>query len=84
MKALALLLVLSACASAPCVPKVQTVTVNVPVPVACINAADIPAEPGTTTLTGDARNDTALLASKVGELRIWGRQLLGMTTACSK
>lgn len=84
MRALALLLALAGCAATPpCVPKVQTVSINIPVPVKCISATDIPLEPGTSTLTGDARNDSALLASKVGELRVWGRQLVGMMQPCT-
>lgn len=79
-----LMAALAACTTAPCVPKVVTQTVNVPVPVACINASDIPAEPSTVTLTGDARNDDALLAAKLAAVRVWGRQLVAMLGPCAR
>lgn len=80
-----LLMPLSACCTpAPCVPKVEVQRVEVPVPVACINAKDIPAEPGPTKLTGDARNDADLLGAKVSDLRVWGRSLVAMMGPCTK
>lgn len=79
------MMALAACATTtPCVPSIQTQTVNVPVPTACINASDIPAEPGTVTLTGDARNDDALLAAKLAAVRVWGRSLVAMIGPCTK
>jgi len=66
------------------VPTVQVQKVNVPVPTACINASDVPAEPGTVTLTGDARNDDALLAAKLAAVRVWGRSLVAMIGPCTK
>lgn len=76
---------LSACAAQqPCVPSVQVQKEMVPVPTACINASDVPAEPGTVTLTGDARNDDALLAAKLAAVRVWGRTLVAMIGPCEK
>lgn len=77
-------LILSACSTAPCVPSVQVQKEMVPVPTACINKADVPAEPGPITLTGDARNDDALLAAKLAAVRVWGRTLVAMLGPCSK
>lgn len=82
--ALTSLALLTACATAPCVPKLVTQTVNVPVPVACVKASDIPPEPSTVMLTGDARNDDALLAAKLAAVRVWGRQLAAMLGPCAR
>ena len=83
--ALASLVLLAACSTTPpCVPKIQTVSVNVPVPVACLDAKDVPAEPGLVAMTGDARNDDALLAAKVAALRVWGRTLVAMMKPCER
>lgn len=82
--ALFLLMPLAACAAPqPCIPKIEIQQVKVPVPVACLKASDIPAEPDPTKLTGDARNDADLLGAKVSDLRLWGRSLVAMMGPCT-
>lgn len=88
MRSIAMLIMLAGCAVAPkpcppSLPQVQIVKEPVPVPVACIKASDIPAEPASTKLTGDARNDADLLGAKVSDLRVWGRALVGMMGPCT-
>lgn len=79
------ILCLAACATqTPTIPPIQIQRVEVPVPAACINASDVPPEPGTVTLTGDARNDDALLAAKLAAVRVWGRTLVAMIEPCTK
>lgn len=87
MRSIAMLIMLAGCAATPkpcppSVPQVQIQKEPVPVPVACIKASDIPAEPASTKLTGDARNDADLLGAKVSDLRVWGRALVAMITPC--
>jgi hypothetical protein len=83
MRTIPLLLLLAGCATTrPCPPNVQIQTVEKPVAVACVKAVDVPAEPASTTLTGDARKDADLLGAKVSDLRTWGRSLVGMLKGC--
>lgn len=87
MRSIALLIMLAGCAATPkpcppSVPQIQVQKEPVPVPVACLNPADVPSEPSATKLTGDARNDADLLGAKVSDLRLWGRQLVAMMTPC--
>jgi len=85
MRAIALLLLLAGCSTDNCPPQVATVAAKpypVPVPVRCIDAATIAAEPAPTKLTGDARNDADLLGAKVSDLRVWGRSLVAMMGPC--
>ena len=78
-------LALSACATKPpTIPPVQIQRVEVPVPLQCVNKADIPAEPDPVALTGDARKDDALLAAKLAAVRVWGRSLAGMLGPCAR
>ena len=66
---LAGLMLLAGCATVP-VPRVETVQVKVPVPVACVAAADIPAPP--TKLARPLPDDADKLLSLVlGQLRRW-------------
>ena len=89
MRAIALLLLLAGCAAGPkpCPPsqaKVEEVPQLVAVPTRCINAADIPVEPGPVTKTGDPRNDLDFAGAKIGDLRKWGRSLVAMMMPCEK
>ena len=75
------LLLLSACATPA--PRVETVSVNIPVPVRCVDPASVPAEPAKTgTLPADARAAADTLGAKVLELRGWGRELLALIGPC--
>ena len=60
-------LLLSACATPP-TPRIETVTVNVPVPVACVNPGQIPARPVRPPMPGDA---IAALAVAMSWLADW-------------
>lgn len=84
---IALCVALAACATAPqapCPPTIAPKPYAVPVAVKCIDAPDVPAEPGAVSLTGDARNDDALLAAKLAAVRVWGRSLAAMIAPCTK
>lgn len=50
-------------------PGIEVRTVEVPVPVACVNEGDIPDPTPETPLTGDARVDTGLLKAENLDLR---------------
>jgi hypothetical protein len=83
----ALVGLLAGCAAqTPCVPKIiPGPPVKVAVPTRCIDAATVPAEPGPTTIYPDDASRTAdALASKVGDLRVWGRSLVAMMGPCTK
>lgn len=66
-------------------PGIVVRTVEVPTPVPCVPAEDIPAEPATvaSTLTGSAAQDLAIVAASALELRAWGRQMHGALVACA-
>lgn len=57
---------------------------STPVPVACVKPEQIPAEPEQVAakLTGNARNDVAVLAVSALELRDWGGQLRALLKGC--
>jgi hypothetical protein len=83
-----LALLLSACAGAtpPPAVEIRTVTVTKPVAVACVKAADLPAEPEKVAgkLTGDARRDLDITAASAMRLRSWGRSLVAILGGCAK
>lgn len=65
-------------------PAVEVRTVEVALPMPCIPADQIPAEPETVTdqLTGRAAEDTLTLAESALRLRAWGRELAALLRAC--
>lgn len=74
-------LVLGACSHNP-EPAIEIRTVEVlkPVPVACVDESDIPAEPDMVgnELNGDAVHDADILGASNIALRQWGRELLAL------
>lgn len=73
------LLTLSACATAPCEPRLSPgVPYPVPTPVACVDASKVPVEPATITLDPDARIGEEQAAKQANDLRIWGRSLYAL------
>jgi hypothetical protein len=78
------LLLLTACASNPDAPVVETVTVRVPVPVPCIDAAAIPAPPDPAVpATGDVGQLAAGAAAEVYAWRAYGKQADPLLRACA-
>lgn len=79
---------LSACATTPTTPAVEirTVTVEKPVPVACVDRSAVPAEPAKVggRLNGQAAHDVDVLAASTIQLRQWGRELRALITPCTK
>lgn len=69
------LLALTACSTDQ--QGVHVRTVNVPTPVPCVDAAQVPAEPPQVgdQLNGDARHDLGIVAPSALDLRAWGREL---------
>lgn len=82
--ALLLALLLGACATQQTPPPVEVREVPVPTPVACVDPAQIPAEPPTVgqRFNGDARHDLEILAPNAQALRKWGQDLKAMLDAC--
>ena len=74
---------LSACATTQPVG-IEVRTVEVPVPVACVDPATIPAEPPKigNQLTGDARVDLLIVAESALGLRKWGQELNALLAGC--
>lgn len=66
---------LAACTTTAPPPKIVTVEVKTPVPVYCVKADQIPAEPPlvASQLTGHAGHDIGVIAISALELRKWGR-----------
>jgi hypothetical protein len=58
--------------------------VFVPTPVACIDPAEIPAEPPTVSrrFNGDAKHDLAILAPNAQALRKWGQDMRALLDKC--
>lgn len=91
MRYLPLALLLAGCATtqdrAP-KPGIQVVyrDVKVPVLVACVDRAAIPAEPARIAgkLTGDARRDLDTVGANAIRLRAWGVELSALLLACAK
>lgn len=74
---------LIACAAlAGCGAKDRIVTT--PTPVACVKRDAIPPEPPqiASQLTGDARQDVAIIAVSALELRDWGQKLRALLRGC--
>lgn len=68
-------LLLSGCAPKP---------VSIPVPAACVKVSDIPPDPErvASKLTGDARQDVALLAVAVLDMRDYAGKLRALLRGC--
>lgn len=58
-------------------PGIEVREVEVPTPVPCVDADEVPAEPPQVgdQFTGDAQHDLGILAPNALALRIWGRTL---------
>lgn len=80
IRKLALLPLILLCACKTTAPAIEVRTVEVPTPVACVNVADIPAEPPMVgdQLNGDAQHDLGVVAPSALELRKWGRSLMAL------
>lgn len=65
-------------------PPVEVREVLVPTPVACIDPAEIPAEPPTVggRFNGDAKHDLAILAPSAQALRKWGQDMRALLDRC--
>ena len=65
-------------------PVVEVREVEVPTPVACIDPAEIPAEPPTIgqRFNGDAKHDLAILAPNAQALRKWGQEMRALLEQC--
>lgn len=75
---------LTACASTPCVPKIEYRTVSVPTPVACVDASKVRSEPPSITLDKDARVAADQAAMQANLNRAWGRELYSLIIPCTK
>lgn len=66
-------------------PAIEVRTVEVPTPVACVKASEIPAEPQRVAdkLTGRADHDVSIVAESALELRRWGGKLRAMLVGCA-
>jgi hypothetical protein len=84
----ATLILLTGCASTtpPPAVEVRIQRVEVPIAVACIDKATIPAEPEKIAgkLTGNASQDLDLVSASALRLRVWGRELRAMLSGCTK
>ncbi len=82
--AAASLILLSACASKPAI-EVRTVRVEVPVPVACVAAADVPERPGPLPpRPEDARQALDLAVAKVLEWIGYGEKADAVLRGCAE
>jgi hypothetical protein len=80
------LALLAGCAHAPAPPpRIETVTVKIPVPVYCVQRADIPPEPAKVgdRLTGNAAADIGPISISALELRKALREALALLGACT-
>ena len=79
-----LVLALAACKTVP-PPEVEIREVPVPTPVACLDPAEIPAEPPTVgqRFNGDAKHDLAILAPNAQALRKWGQDMRALLEKCA-
>lgn len=78
------LLVLSACATPQAGIRDHIVTVDKPVPVACVAKASVPPEPAHVGIVPpDARQAADLLGAVDLKLRNWGAQLEALLTSCT-
>lgn len=64
---------------------IEVRTVEVPTPVECVPANEIPEEPPTVSdrLTGSAAVDLAIIAESALLLRAWGKEMHAALTACA-
>lgn len=64
--------------------EVRVQRVEVPVPVPCVDAKSVPAEPGKVggQLNGQAARDLDLVAASALQLRQWGRELKALIAPC--
>lgn len=86
MKRIAILALfaLPACQS-PAPVGIEVRTVEVPTPVACIKADQLPPEPARvgSSLTGNAVLDLAIVSASALELRRWGEEQAALLAGCS-
>jgi hypothetical protein len=83
MKRLAVALLLTACTTKP-LPRVETVTVKVATPVACIDPANIPTRPAPLSkMPDDANAALAMTLSKLLDWRAFGIEAEGVLRGCS-
>lgn len=75
---------LSACATAK-EPGIEIRTVEVPTPVQCVKAEQIPAEPEKVggQLSGNAPHDLSIVAESALSLRKWGQELRALLAGCT-
>jgi hypothetical protein len=76
------LFALSACQTTQ--PGIEVREVEVPVPVRCVDPADVPAEPPRIgdELTGNAVVDLSIVAASALELRKWGQEMAALLRGC--
>lgn len=76
------------CSTAPTARPVaeKIVTVKVPQPVACVDAAKVPSEPSHVAgdLNGQAVHDLDIVSASAIELRGWGEKLFALIQPCTK
>lgn len=80
---------LSACSITklpPSAVELHAVRVEIPVPMPCLRADQIPAEPEriASKLTGDAAHDLDLVSASALRLRSWGQRMMAALEACAK
>ena len=79
---------LASCTHPPDEPaiEVRTITVDRPIPVACVDPKAIPAEPEMVgdELTGDAAHDADILAASAIGLRLYAQMLRALIEPCTK
>jgi hypothetical protein len=85
---LATLALLTACSTTPAARPVaeKIVTVEKPVPVACVDVAKVPAEPPHVAgdLNGQAVHDLDIVSASAIELRSWGEKLAALIQPCTR
>jgi hypothetical protein len=77
------MLCLASCAAKP-LPRVETVTVKVPVPVACIDPSQIPPRPAKPAMPNDAIAALAVALGWLADWDAWGATVEPMLKACAK
>lgn len=81
-------LMFSGCSATPTARPVteKIVTVEKPVPVACVDKAKVPAEPRHVAgdLNGQAVHDLDVVSASAIELRGWGERLAALIQPCTK
>jgi hypothetical protein len=79
---LAFFLALTACATKP-LPRVETVRVNVPVPVACLRPDQVPARPVKPDLPTDMQAALAVAVAWAADWVVYGQEADGKLRACA-